>query len=284
MIIKYFYKQPYALIKYVIIYLITAYLLIYLMDFRMAVGDVSVMINSEYATPFLWVHLFSEGSLTEIIQWTFLGLSLGLSAFYAGMLKEKRKYMPSGFLLLSLGLLIMFMEDTGNFRHLISDNAAMIMMKDPYSLEWKKSLVRTGIEMSIYAVLGIIMLSAFYRIIRDRKENKEAKIFLAAGFLLYGVAAFASATRNVGDWYIRAGTQLMLMLDGSHMIDHYEKFNPPKPLGFWFMDFVLEETIELLGAVLILTSIILFVKHYFTEKKILDETQRKTHVPSSFFP
>ena len=272
MFIKYFYKQPYALIKYVIIYLITAYLLIYLMDFRMAVGDVSVMINSEYATPFLWVHLFSEGSLTEIIQWTFLGLSLGLSAFYAGMLKEKRKYMPSGFLLLSLGLLIMFMEDTGNFRHLISDNAAMIMMKDPYSLEWKKSLVRTGIEMSIYAVLGIIMLSAFYRIIRDRKENKEAKIFLAAGFLLYGVAAFASATRNVGGWYTRAGTQLMLMLDGSHMIDHYEKFNPPKPLGFWFMDFVLEESIELLGAVLILTSIILFVKHYFIE----DQSPKKT--------
>ena len=89
---------------------------------------------------------------------------------------------------------------------------------------------------------------------------------LVPGAVLYAVAATASASRAVNDWYVMAGHRIHTSAFGGRL--------PLMPDGFWgvevggdvtaflLMDFLVEESIELLGAGFVLAATVGAIVRY----------------------
>ncbi len=219
----------------------------------------------------LWMELFREASLTEVLQWIFLGLSVVLSLYLYRKHKEDLSN-PAVWLLLCLGLTLMFFEDSQNWRHRLSGSIGSYLGYDIYSLEFRGSTLRTSIEIIFYAVLGSIMSFSFYKIVTERSNPLKMKAYLCLGYLFYAIAAIGSATRNIEDWYARAGARMLdVLIQGRDLHWGVETLHNEYPLGFWFMDYLLEESLELLGAACILAAVIVFFSQTLTR-----ETNRET--------
>ncbi|MCC5827328.1 hypothetical protein [Alkalimonas sp.] len=158
----------------------------------------------------------------------------------------------------------MYAEDCFNVRHVTSAwLGEYVLGYDVTSMEWRRSLSRTVIELAIYVAMAAVMAVAYLIIWRQRLLSKWQMTFFTGGYLFYGIATFASASRNIGDWYAKVGTWLFehlaaaysLPWQGSDII-HYQD-----PLGFWWMDYVIEESVELLAASLLASAGIYLFSH-----------------------
>jgi len=83
-------------------------------------------------------------------------------------------------------------------------------------------------------------------ILRDNQQSNRGKKYLVVGYLFYGIAAIFSATRNIA---AVVGGRILDVITSSAELNwsgdslvYYQD-----PLGFWFMDFVVEESLELWG-------------------------------------
>jgi len=167
----------------------------------------------------------------------------------------------------------MLLEDSINLRHELSYFISTIFYDGMVgSYAWRTSNFRAFIEIIFYAFVGSIMALAFYFIYLTKNSFTYFIKYLISGYIIYGVAAFASATRNIGDWYSHVGTIILDKLTvnaglewEARSIIFYED-----PLSFWFMDLVIEESLELIGASLILCGLILIfiVKNMESKTKI----------------
>ena len=206
-------------------------------------------------TPMLWLILFGEASLTENLQW----FSLLLAAFFAGLVAVQSKQARLAATILCFGLLWMYAEDCSNVRHVTSAWLGELWLGyDTVSLEWRRSRARTMIELTIYAGMAAVMAVAYWLVWTRKLLSQPAFIIFTGGYLLYGVAAFGSASRNIGNWYANLGDVLFDTLARKHTllwrgqdIVHYQD-----PLGFWWMDYLLEESLELLAASLLVAACI----------------------------
>jgi len=204
------------------------------------------------------------------MQWLYLAFSFLISILCLFSIKKQTNKYHIGFVLLSVGLLLMFLEDMANLRHYFSYYVSLQFYDGiAGSYEWRISMFRTMLEIAVYTVLGTIMLLAFFKIFFDKNFCAKARKYLLIGYLFYGVASIASATRNIGSWYQKVGTRLFEWLQAgktyewnSESILFFED-----PLSFWFMDLPVEESIELLGASLIFSSTLLFL---FSFNKIMN--------------
>jgi hypothetical protein len=96
---------------------------------------------------------------------------------------------------------------------------------------------------------------------RSFRAAPPASSYLVAGYVAYGLAAAASATRHLGGWYRRLGDGLIERIAPS-AVELYQAWAPAEDivvevftLGFWFMDLAVEETLELIGAAALLAAI-----------------------------
>jgi len=229
-------------------------------------------ITSNYSDPYFWMVVFDEASITEHIQWLYLIVILVIimsHIFINHQKLTKKTALPWFFLF--IGVYLMFLEDRFNIRHLgshlISSNVFGI---DTSTAAWRTSLTRTSIEVFFYFILASTMICAFLMILRNHTNQSKGIKFLLMGYLLYGLAAFASVTRNIGNWYAVVGTKVLdYIISGRELgwTASTSKTLSWKPLGFWFMDYVIEESIELLAVTFLLAAVLVYLplSKYFEE-------------------
>jgi len=162
---------------------------------------------------------------------------------------------------LTIGLSLMLLEDSLNIRHEISFILSNYFYSGEVgSLQWRRSNFRSMIEISIYSIIGTIMTVSFIIIYFRYNLNNRGRKYFIIGYGFYFFASVASATRNIFDWYTVVGGILINTLaklgDPDWSGDTILYYSDT--LGFWFMDFVIEESLELLGATFILCSLIVF--------------------------
>ncbi len=205
--------------------------------------------------PIFWVQMFREASPTEYIQWNYLGISILLCLGIFILKLKAYSRVPWAWVLFVTGFSLMFMEDSFNLRH----RFYFFVAENFFHLERADAIYdfrRTYIELGLYSTLALIMGIAFILILKDKNENKLGKKFMVVGYLFYGFAGFASASRFLGDyWYVAVGRAVLVRIYPENWIPLIKERDI---YGKMFMDYLVEESLELLGAALLLAALTVF--------------------------
>lgn len=254
-----------------VIYLIVILVITWLIDFeKIFIPGLSEWVN-QFPAPIFWLQVNREAGLTENLQWLFLFISL-ISCLLAMYTQRGAWNLPRiGLLFLSIGIAIMFLEDVFNIRHALSWSLSTFFYEGHVgSYEWRTSTFRSVIEIMFYALLGSIMVIAFFILYFGSETESRTKFLLIGGYLFYGVASFASATRNIGDWYARAGKSILEpLLENRNTVWHAESVIFYRdPISFWFMDLLVEESLELLGSAFLLSAVLSILARLLATKQL----------------
>lgn len=235
-----------------VVYLACAWLLSYLADVHNFLAIQDLLVNRGVERAFMWYYLFTEGSPTEMMQWSFLGATVILCGYLSGRLSARGNSPPARFFaLIAVGTGIMLMEDAGNLRHRIKFYVRLVF--------GDTMLIGIGVELVVYALLGALMIYALGRYWRYPWQHPGTRRYMAAGYLTYAAASIASATRHFGDWYDHAGEWLLgrwgLLED---FTARFILTDVGRPVGFYIMDFLVEESVELIGAGLLCAAVLAY--------------------------
>jgi len=252
-------EQPRLLKRIVIIfiaYVVIAYGAIVIIDFLNLFGSQAIMhaiqdtLNPKrFEVPLFWYFISTQGSFTENMQWAYL-LIATITLFVASRTASRQGevLLSRGFKLWGAGLTLLFLEDTLNTRHWIRRGAsALLNLADNRS-----SAAAISVEIFIYALMGILMLYALFRLRRLVFSHARITACVLIGYAAYGLAAAFSATRHAFGWYSRAGEALIETFN-LRSIDTWRIASEiiemrSSTLGYYLMDYLVEETLELLGA------------------------------------
>lgn len=206
--------------------------------------------GSPLEVPYLYYHLYRDGGPLELLQWSSLAALIVTAGIQTG---ARRGLDPLAVRFWSASAVLaalMLMEDAGNVRHHLADLGVNVLpMADP--------VARTLVEMAFYLLVATPALVAAWTYRTVAPAHRPPLALAAGGFVAYFLASVASASRALGDWYVAAGTWVQSALLGRL---------PPMPDGFWdvasgadvtafmVMDHLFEESVELLGATLLLSA------------------------------
>ena len=209
----------------------------------------------------IWLRLFSEGYPTEWLQWFCIAGCLITAAYLWGRCGAMDVRHGAAYGFLAAGFAIMLIEDAGNIRH----RMGAILLLNVLGLDSAGGLPKNLFELTFYSTLGMLMLWPFLRYGRRLPFNGRAAGLILAGYLAYLVAAGSSATRYVGQWYERTGSAIIDMAGVSgypswarmtaELQDRGREY-PLDSLGFFLLDFAVEETLELIGAGCLLAGLL----------------------------
>ncbi len=248
--------QPIHVFGFALGYLVLAWLISYFGDAHNFLSLQERLINRGRERPFMWYFLFMEGSPTEMLQWTYLVGTVLLCGYLSGQLWAK-KYFPASrfFLLLGIGTSIMLMEDAGNLRHQIKYYVRLIF--------GDTMIIGMGTEIVFFSLLGVLMLYAFVKYWRYPWQSRKTRRYMIGGYLAYVVAVTASATRHFGDWYDHAGEWFLKVLGLLEPMNAlFVPYSGGRPIGFYIMDFLVEESIELMGASALCAAILAYLREF----------------------
>lgn len=253
---------PKYLLGFTVLFLLTLYTISWLVDFKQVYIPGITEWKEQFPANLFWLQVFREAGIVENMQWLFLGFSFLICSLITILDKKQTGKIHLGFLLLAIGLFVMLLEDTINLRHQLSYFLSIHFYDGIVgSYEWRTSTFRSLVEISVYGILGLLMMIAFIKIYRDAELSGRGKKYLIFGYLFYGVAATASATRNIGDWYSKAGGRLIEIFQRGGVYDWSAESIMffQDPLGFWFMDLLLEESFELMGSALFCSAVTILI-------------------------
>ena len=242
-------KRPFhrsnQIVLFGLVYLILCYIIIFLVDIINLFGWSDFLSTKDVSgVPLLWFHLFTEASPTEMLQWFSLAACILLCGIHYGLYKATGDERATFFLFIGIGLSIMLVEDAGNFRHRINHYVSF--------LAGNSRLLRFGVELLIYSALGFVMVYPIIKYWKKLRFNAYKQRLIIGAYLLYASASIASVSRSF--WYGDFGERI---ISGLSLYENpawnnanvfLESLERP-PLGFYLMDFVFEESFELLGAV-----------------------------------
>ena len=204
----------------------------------------------------LWERLYNKGPV-EWTQWFFLALAIVAAAYLGGRLHEEgrtdsvRPHAARFFVLLSLGLGFMLIEEAGDIRHEISAGVMWLFGQEIFGLPH-----RVVTDVPYFALLAALPMYAVLRYGRHVWASTRTRPYLAGGVLLYAIVGSSNGLRHLGDHYIRMGAWLDRVLLGGRF---------PVPEGmtqerahFYVMDAVVEESVELMAAALLLAAVLAF--------------------------
>jgi len=189
-----------------------------------------------------WVIMFTEGGPVEMMQWLLLAVAAGLAFHLHGRLSGHNSLNREDlrarlfWLLMGIAFLLMLIEDAGNARHWIRQAVSGILGGKAGEIS----------EFLYYAALAAVPLSALAVFGRSILRLPGTRVFMIGGFFFYALAAGGSAMR--GYWYEIAGEWLHIKVFGGALrvvevgIEAH---------GFWLMDYLVEESLELIGATLL---------------------------------
>ncbi len=274
-------EKPETLFYLVAGFLVVSIGLVVAIDVFDAFGWRTAWLAGDEYRSFFWWHWFSE-PVENPIQW-FL-LALGMSAFALGAGAAYEREDSQGFrfaLFMSIGLALMFIEDAADPRHRIR------MDLESYFGSGSYGVLGTAIELIYFALLGGLLLYAFFRFRQAFWPHDKARRYLIRGFAFYGIAvssswlgsAFRSVTSGMADLYSVTGELFVAILffDGGKTEQLYWELDAQtqeilgRPLSFYFMDRVWEESFELLGAAALVVAGFAYFRA--TTKAVRDEAE-----------
>lgn len=201
----------------------------------------------------LWEHLFNDQPV-EWSQWFLLVYAIVSAGFLAGRLSEQEnmQMVARFFLLFSIGLGLMLIEEAGDIRHTIFWYVNRLSRGSIFGIP-----SRVINDLIYFSLLASVPLYAVLRYGRYIWEYVNTRIYLLTGIILYGFIAFSSGIRHLGGFYSIIGA----WIDRVIFLNRF-----PIPDGmtqdrghFLLVDSVIEETIETLAIMFILAGILAFV-------------------------
>lgn len=184
----------------------------------------------------LWWHLFRNRGPIEWLQWLFLSLTCLTGAVLCGIYWERGEMEKRNFWgLLSLTFLFMLIEDAGDPRHVLADYGASLL-----------GISKTNIEGAVFAIIILPLAAAMIRYWRIIYYAVQFRIYFFAGAGIFALAALSSLFRREGSFYEVVGEKLSAQFTGSAIP------------GFFLMDFVLEESLELIAAAVFFAGVLLY--------------------------
>lgn len=255
-------KLPVTIVLGTIAYILTMLILSYLIDYQgLDPWGLKTWIEQTRSTyPLFWIYAFTEASPTENVQWSMLAACIILCTVYIVMNKKAQIPVSWGWKFLLFGLVWMIIEDFYNIRHKTVD-----FIRDSFDVSPGLRIgfvsMRGLVEITLYAILGAIMIVALAFILKEASASWTGKKYLVTGYAFYFVASFCSATRGIGNWYTRLGNAILdhLSVDWAERVTHHIFRGR---VGFYFVDFVFEEPLELLGAAFIAAALVAFIAHH----------------------
>jgi len=210
--------------------------------------------SPQHPLTFLW--FFNEGRLAETLQWLLLSVALvvavalAFQAWRRGDLRGVGTYTVGG-----SGLLVMLLEDAINLRH---ELYFRIMMPLRYDERVLKSAYRSLVELGVYGLLGGLMLLFFVMLLPRIRTHRKTLRLISVGYVFYALAAVLSASRYFGNWYERMGGWIIQGIDPGLQEFYVQHVGDPNyELGFWLMDSLVEESLELIAALSLATALLL---------------------------
>ena len=183
-----------------------------------------------------WWHAFRNRGPVEWMQWFFISLTVLSSAALFGIFKERGDRKAQLFWgLVSLTFILMLIEDAGDPRHVLAHYGFSLF-----------SIKKSHIEGLFYImVIGPIMYG-YLRFWKVPFSYPQVRPYLLVGPFLYALAGATSVFRNQGDFYVNLGDKLSAAY-----------FSNKIP-GFFLMDFVFEEMLELTAASIFFAGVLMY--------------------------
>jgi hypothetical protein len=268
-----------------LIWIVVAVLAMWLVDAEGAFGGPQRLAEIGLDPPYVWFQLFMDGGITEILQWSSLGILIvvtaGLAVAHrhraaAVTLRDDHERLAAFWTLVAVMAVLMLLEDAGNVRHLLTHYVGVAVGFEPRPV--------TLAEIAYFAAIASIGGYAVVRYARDlgrranlhrtaRSEGGTAEggtgrrrptftTYGILGVLVYGSAAAINASRTIGDWYVAFGR---LLVDDVLQAPQLVQAAPVAGLDEWdlrfmFVDFVIEESLELLGASLLVAAVLAYLR------------------------
>lgn len=235
-------KYSIAAISLALTATIIGLVLVYLVDVRSVISNPS--------SHDMWWHLYRQGGPIEWGQWFFNSLTLLICAHLSGVFRQRGDKKTSRFwILIAITFMLMVIEDSGDPRHVIASYVSSIWGLKTY---W--------VEIPFFACMVAPLGYAFYRYGRQGMARPQNRLYTILGILMYGFVASTSAMREVGSFYYVVGDYLSERLIGGTIE------------GFFLMEKVYEETLELNAAAMFCAGILV----YFVTLKVSSSTRKKS--------
>lgn len=215
------------------------------------------MYSDEADVNLLWFYIFIDGGPTEWFQWTLLLGTALLSSYSGGRLVSLGHRKAASFwIIMSAAAVLLFVEDAFNTRHTLAYYTQLA-----FGAEGFTNPIKTATYLIYFAVLASIPLYAFIRYWRSIWSSTKTRLYLIIGFATYGIAAAASGTRDIYHWYGVVGEFINKQIAGGVMSQYFTQTEPTRPLGFYIMDSLVEESIELIAAGALLTAACAYIQY-----------------------
>lgn len=250
-----------------------SFLLFYLIDLRNFLGTRDLLFSADRRSfffsyqPFFFQHWGRNSGIAEIIQYSFLGVGVLIAGFCSGFLYKKEKRLSKFWLIMSISLLLMLLQDAGELRHVPMSYAMWAFG------EVDQGIAGTLVELAYFAIMGGVPLYALIKYWKDISSYVRSKYYLLIGFVFYalagGLSFFGTAFEGLfeGNLYSLLGEyfyDFALSIGDDAVVTIWEEtsFN----VRFFLMDSLLEENIELIGAGALLAAVLAFWHTYTVSK------------------
>lgn len=270
-------RAPEVLLILAVLWVAAAWAAIYFIDARDILGwrEALFAYSPDFAgtVPMMRFQLFT-GRFTEWFQWVILAMALVATGTVSGRLRQNGDVSGARFwLLLTIGLGLMLVEDAGDVRQDLRPYVAFVVSGQADGAS--DTLVGRLADLGFFAVIAFFPLYAILRHWRVPLRYAGAGWYLGLGFVAYAVTQIGTAVSQINDFYARIGRWLHATVFHNGLL---------QPIGldrermhFELVDGPVEESIELLGATLLLAAALAFRRRAFLSPEPAPEP--KTHAP-----
>lgn len=245
-------------------YLAVAWLVFFAVDVGNFLGARD-WLEARVGMPVIWYHLTEEGSVHELFQWAFLG-GLGICAAVAsGVLMRAGAVRPARFWgLFAVAGVFMLIEDTGDPRFYIA-----ALARDAFG-----DMGGRVAEAFFLLLIGLVPLLAIALYGRSVAWCRSTVVFLAVGIVSYALAGGTSALSKFGTWYAEVGGFIdQVILRGALLpVADYGSIWTNGPV---LMDYWLEESLELVGAMALLAACLAYYRSWVNRSRVHPESPER---------
>lgn len=242
------------------LYLLFAWGAVIAVDIHRLGGLPDKLLHDPDRHPLLWVNLFDEGGPTERLQWLLLacGVIVCLTA-WARARNDERSKLAVMWLVIGAGTALMLVEDSLDIRHILAERIF-------FGTRDGRHVPKALWELAFFGLLGAAMTGPMVVLLRRIRPRRRVISLVAGAYAVYAVAAVSSALRHaaniyvvVGSWIIETGTLARLPAwqnTGEALASVTDGLDSTSALAVLIMDLWIEESLELLGAGLLVAALL----------------------------